>query len=646
MDNDIINYLVSYKDTNSIDTILELIIKKYGFSGYDLFLYNTINYENVLEKKGIIIKNIFDTYIQNKINVNEYYENSETKINNIIYIPILISSNIKKYLLVLYNKNENIKEELLNELLPYINILKIYLINYVKDDRTGSELFLINMSHEIRTPLNGIIGYLHLLTNTQLTKIQQTYIHNINNCSVQLLQIINDILDYTRLSVGNIKLTNECFSITELMDIVKETIHQKLIEKKQILNIEIDSKVPIYILLDKQKLIQIMINIITNANKFSPLNKTIYLKLFVDDIYLYIEIRDEGIGINKNDYETIFNSFSQLDKKEYNTGIGLGLSICKKLCILLGGDIKVDSEIGKGSTFTIKVKYMKEEQGEKLIDIDKKILKGKYILVVDDNQDNRLFLSELLFGWNMIPIICASSIEALSIIKRYKFELGLIDICMPDMSGKELAIRIKDEYPLFQLIALSSVDKFSYSNEFEFKLDKPICKTQLFRCIYNIICNNTDVVQEMSIKENANNNISCSPTSTFNKNIRILVAEDILYNQTLIVNILETLGYFDIDVAENGKQAIELIKKAEEDVKQYDLLILDLRMPVYDGYMVIKHIRENKYELPKIIVNTASIDKNDKKKCYHYDIQFFLNKPIDIKKLQRTILLATQYSHK
>lgn len=591
--------------------------------------------------------------INNDININdseifdiississEKYISKHIGIKNNITIPIKNKHNFLGILSLLNNNNNIEIDVVLETITPAIVLIQLYLEkhNLLEENKNlnqidEKELFLANMSHEIRTPLNGIVGYNQLLLHTELNIVQKGYINSMNQCSIQLLQIINDILDFAKLTSDKMELTTECFSIEELKDIVMDAMGHRLREKKQNCVFYFDSLCPKFIILDKQKLVQILINLVSNANKFSDIGGKIELTFSNLNDNLIINIKDNGIGITNENIAKIFKAFEQLNVQNYSGGTGLGLAICKKLCKLLGGNIKVESEIKKGSIFTVKVKFTKPENCEFNIVKNCDSLKDKSVLIVDDNADNRIVLSELLFEWQMKPVICASALEALKMVLngRYNFDLGLIDICMPGISGMELAKQIKEENPLLPLIALSSIDSFVNTNDFDAKIDKPINRLQLFNNIYNII--NKKEIQPSFIGKNKYTT-NHTPIKKESKDIKILIAEDIIYNRNLLVNMLNNIGYNNIDTAENGQITIELIEKAHNENNPYQILLLDLRMPVMDGYQVIDIYQQRKWTLPHIIVVTACMLVKERKKCKEIGVEYFINKPIQIKELK------------
>lgn len=651
--NQIVNYLESFvNNTENISELLRLylniseskhvalFVKENNI--YTCFGYTSDKYPDVTVK---YIPEDLDSELVISFEKNNFI--SPYSISNIIKIPILIKNN-PIGVLCLIDREKKYDEKIINILEPYISITQLILKNYIitqkyeniiknNEVQNNSTLFLANMSHEIRTPANGVIGYGQLLMNTNLSAMQSGYLKSQNQCCIQLMQIINDILDFSKLSTGKMNVNKQCFAINEIIENIQNTIGQRINEKKQKLKCIVSEEVPEFMILDKQKLIQIIINLISNAHKFSDIGSQITINFKnINEGKLQISVKDEGIGISEQNQKKLFKAFEQFNS-ECKTGTGLGLAISKKLAKLLDGDITVHSKVNLGTTFIVTVSYIPYDIYEKHIHKDTELLKNKTILVVDDIADNRILLSEMLFEWQMNPVVCASALEALKLVlsNRYKFDIGLVDICMPGTTGSELAKQIKEEQPFFPLIALSSIDTFIATKEFDQKLDKPINKVQLFNTIYNTLSKNH--TPSSYIGKNISSVQNCDPCK-INKNIRILIAEDIMYNRTILKNMLEILDYNHIDVAENGSMAIDKIKEARNKNNPYGILLLDLRMPVMDGFEVIDIITKKGWSLPKIIVITASVMDEDRQKCKEIGVEYFITKPIILSQLKDVML--------
>jgi signal transduction histidine kinase/CheY-like chemotaxis protein len=555
-------------------------------------------------------------------------------------------------LLLLLNRDEGYSEDLLTELTPLLSLsqlvtksLRVILLK----SHDSKDLFMANMSHEIRTPLNGVIGYNQLLMQTKLTATQKNYLSSMRQCSIQLMQIINDILDFFKLSSGTMKEEVESFRAAEIVQAVNGALDQSLLNKKQTFTYQVDDCVPEFLVMDKRKLVQIVMNLVSNAHKFTPISGAIMLYITSPNPgLLEVRVSDNGIGIAKEDQGKIFRAFEQIQGGSSLIGTGLGLAICRKLSNFMGGDVRVQSTLGKGSTFTVTTEFKAYEKFAQETEKDISLLKDKKILVVDDNADNRILLGEILFNWEMEPVVCASAIEALMMVQarrtdgspRHIFEIGLIDICMPDTGGIELARQIKQDLPLLSLIALSSVDSFTLTKDFESKLDKPIDKIQLLTHICRTVSNRKNPVAFIGAAEGKR---PCASTlsSEFNKDVKILIAEDIPYNSNLLVTMLESLGYWDITTASNGQDAIDKLSHAHSNGNSFEILLLDLRMPVRDGYDVIAEHKKQGWDLPKIVVVTASIMEHDREKCKDVGVRYFLNKPIEIPQLGEVMLYVS-----
>lgn len=665
MSNIIIDYLNSFNNkTEKVNDILQIIIDISKSKSGSIFLNENVNNFTCISHIGHTFINLEQEYLFEPISpinnviitINSNFYKTPYDINSLLIIPIIVFDEIHG-IICLENKDIEYTKDDIIILKPYITICQLILNKqklllelknvYSNTNSFSKDMFFANMSHEIRTPLNGIIGYNQLLMQTNLTTIQKGYLTSMNQCSIQLMQIINDVLDFSKLSSGKMSINIEYFRIKEIIELVNDAISSRIIEKKQTLTFDISKNLPEFILSDKYKIIQIIINLVSNASKFSDINKNINViisKKSSDNI-LQISVKDSGIGISEKNQLKLFNAFEQIQENMSKIGTGLGLAICKRLVELLNGQIYVKSVINEGSIFSFTFKYEPYEDFEKIIERDVQLLQDKCILVVDDNADNRILLFEMLCEWGMNPIICASSLEALRMIlgNKYNFCMGLIDICMPGTTGIELAIQIKEEKPFFPLIALSSIDSFVNCSHFERKLDKPINKIQLFNAIHTVLSKKQYPISYLQDSKYLLNKSleSNSLSSNYSKEINILIAEDLLYNRTLLVDMLNKLGYNNIHLAENGDIAVKTIVKAHQDNKPYDIFLLDLRMPIMDGYHTMLALKKLNIKLPNIVIVTASVNDTDKEKCKSLGAKYFICKPIEMQELKEVILFLS-----
>lgn len=526
-------------------------------------------------------------------------------------------------------------------------------------------IFLANMSHEIRTPLNGIMGMITLLDDTKLSNEQKDYLDMLTECSINLMAIINDILDFSKLDADKISLDYKCTNIRHCIDSTNDILLSKINEKNIDYIPYFFPDVPEFINVDNSRLKQILLNLLNNAIKFTD-NGTISLhisKMYIKNVlYLKFTIKDTGCGISESDKHKLFKSFSQIDSStnKLNEGTGLGLAISDKLVKLMGGKLWLDSScVNKGSTFcfTIKTKICHDILPKQ---IDFNIFKHRKIFILDDKVENRLTLANMVQKWGCIPQTFNDSREALYFLKNTDFDLGLVDICMPEINGKEFSKKFKEQNILLKkknipLIALSSLgDKNKdYSLYFYSHLIKPVKESKLKDICNNLLINSTS---NASINHNINtdfpNNFIDNSLDLIKDNIRILLVEDIPVNQIIVIRFLNKLGYNQIDTADNGKICLEMLS-----IKQYDVILLDIKMPVINGITVFNYINQyykdqmqvlksDKYELnfkllnitrPYIIAVTAYSLKEDREKYLHMGFDSFVSKPITITEINNVM---------
>lgn len=517
--------------------------------------------------------------------------------------------------------------------------------------------FLANMSHEIRTPLNGVIGMADLLSRTRLNDDQNDFVKTIISSGNVLLSVINDILDFSKIEAGKIELEKRDFdlrkTLMEVVDLLAPAASAKSLE----LIYHIEPTVPLLISGDSTRVKQVLVNIMGNAIKFTRQGEVflnVSRKLDEEEssaggreksAHIFFEVRDTGIGIEREKLEKLFESFTQVDNSTTRNygGTGLGLAISRRLVRLMGGDIEVKSQPGEGSVFSFCIQTdldASQEAAREDMTSMRDVLRNKKILCVDDNATNMKVLTMNLEAWEMRVEKCNSAPAALKRLRDgEEFDMGIIDFMMPEMDGVEFAVELEKlnlgekVFPLILSISPNRPDddRQKVSHLFQGILYKPVHVEKLLAMMTQIFSEKEKRTAPMLsvIAQGSDQEIPMGHLYP----LKILLAEDNVTNQKVAKMIFSQMKYH-VDVAANGLEAIDLFER-----NSHDIIFMDVSMPELDGMEATRRINErfSPEQRPYIIALTANAMTDDRQKCIDAGMSDYVSKPIMINSLKASL---------
>jgi PAS domain S-box-containing protein len=558
------------------------------------------------------------------------------KSGNMFYLELAINAMVIERKQVFVGIVRDISERKRSELKLRAAMEQANLANKAKSE------FVANMSHEIRTPLNAVLGMAELLTRTELSADQKKYLGMISSSGKSLLSILNDVLDFSKIEAGKMELSPTEFRLSDVMHSLASIMSVNAGDKILELAIGVEPNIPKVLVGDAHRLQQILVNLVGNAIKFTEKGEVSVLVESIaqtaNNVSLRFCVRDTGIGMTPLQRERLFSPFTQADSSMTRKfgGTGLGLTITRRLIELMSGRIDVRSELGHGSEFSVVLPFVVASNDDEAAR-PRKLLGKLRLLVIDDSATTRDYLRKTIQSWNWDSDCVATRAEAIEHIRtqylQEKFyDVILVDWQMPDVDGTNILQSIKSLTQEARVPLVVMVNSFGRSKVMENNLSlqpdaylfKPITSSSLFDTLHEALArhsNNISALAELS-------------EATYTRiNAHLLLVEDNSFNQIVAKGLLEQAGA-TVDIVDDGKKAIALLR---ENSNAYDLILMDVQMPVMDGFTATRLIREElKLTLP-ILAMTAGVTEFEREKCIASGMNDLIAKPIEVERMLATV---------
>lgn len=570
-------------------------------------------------------------------------------LSNFVSFPLFENDEVVASI-ALVNNDQGYTLEMISDIYPLITLLNSIFIHskYIRNviNQQSRNQFLSRMSHNLRTPLSGIIGMTQLLSehSSTFTNSQKKYLQILTQSSLDLLELINDILDYTHLKSGKLTLKHNPIDIRNTIQKAFDMISSEGKQKQLEMKLNFQNQLPKKLIGDESRLIQVLHILMKNAIKFTQ-QGSVQCHVsgqYQEDLYLlHIAIQDTGIGISPEHHENIFDIFTKIDE---NSGSGLGLSICKELILLMNGNITVESQgiEGQGTTFHISILFQQQPEIDILLEKYKSVIENKQVILLEPDNEHRIVLNEMMFHWNLNLIPFSTQIETEMYLKRLDITQTIILIINLDSCS---SIINSIHSSKIKVIGLTNDEKCPQWDKVKTIHYQPIIPEKLFMSIVKCFTSKSlHVVDQrkpmlsgsldLPIKPQLNTTPRQINDTEKKKNIQIIIAEDNEKNCIMMKEFLRNMGYRHIDMASNGKDCYEMIKK-----KQYHICFMDIIMPQMDGFQATAKILNDPdiTEPPIIIATTACASEEEKQKCFEAGMKHFLPKPILKNRLEQIL---------